>query len=371
MAAAQRGLRNLWSLTFGGGIDTPHRTDSVLLADDEHRGLRRYADDEQVSAARAAGRAPVLLVPPIAAPASCYDLSPEHSVVAHLRDSGRVPYVLDFGEIAYADRGLGFADFITDIIPEAIGRVLDDYRSGADAGDVPAQVDLYGWSLGGTLSLLTTAALPPADRGSVRSIVTVATPLDYDALPGYPLARTLTRPTGGMAPTAALRLLGGIPAPLVKVAYRATSWDRELKKPWFIATNLTETEKLRRMEAIDRFQDDFPGYPGRLAEQMWQSFIYRGELRTGHLDFDGLKVDLGTIEVPVQLFGSHRDALCTWAAARHGVELLSGAPLVEFSTVESSHLGLLAGPDAAAHTWPAIDYFLRGIDALSTGDAQP
>ena len=64
-----------------------------------------------------------------------------------------------------------------------------------------------------------------------------------------------------------------------------------------------------------------PGYPGRLAEQMWESFIYRDELSSGVLDFDGLTVDPSRIAVPVQLVGSHRDALCTWKAARHGIEL--------------------------------------------------
>ncbi|MFT4201450.1 alpha/beta fold hydrolase [Gordonia sp. (in: high G+C Gram-positive bacteria)] len=356
MVDLNRSLRNLWSLTLGDGIAPPHSTPHVTVATGKHRELRRYADGDQVRAAREAGHPPILLVPPIAAPASCYDLSPEHSVVAHLRDSGRVPYVVDFGEVTREDRAMGFADFITDIIPEAIRRVLADY--GAD------RVDLYGWSLGGTLSLLTTAA-QPADDKRVRSIVTVATPLDYDALPGYPLARTLTKPTGGKAPTMALRLLGGIPAPVVQVAYRATSWDREIKKPWFVATHLGETETLKRMEVIDRFQRDFPGYPGKLTEQMWESFIYRGELAAGRLNLGGLDVDLGAIDVPVQLFGSHRDALCSWDAARHGIDVLSGSPMVEFTTVESSHLGLLAGPDAQAHTWPAIDYFLRGIDKIA------
>ncbi|GED96632.1 alpha/beta fold hydrolase [Gordonia crocea] len=355
VSGAGESLRNLWSLTLGDGIAPRHSTEHVVVATGGHRTVRRYADDEQVRAARAAGRAPVLLVPPIAAPASCYDLSPEHSVVAHLRDTGRVPYVVDFGTISRADRGMGFPDFIADIIPSAIDTALADYD------DEGGQVDLYGWSLGGTLSLLTAAA---AEDRSIRSVVTVATPLDYNRLPGYPLARTLAKPTGGAGTTALLRLLGGIPAPLVQVAYRATSWDRELKKPWFVATHLAETETLKRMEAIDRFQRDFPGYPGRLVEQMWITIILRDQLAAGVLDFDGLTVDLHGIDVPVQLFGSHRDALCSWGAAHHGVELLSGSPLVKFTTVESSHLGLLAGPDAVAHTWPTVDDFLNSVDGL-------
>ncbi|MFW0789325.1 alpha/beta fold hydrolase [Gordonia sp. CPCC 205333] len=345
VAALGVGARNLWALTFGDGIGGSASTDQTVLFDDDHRALRRYGD---------VGGAPVLLVPPIAAPASCYDLSDEFSLVKYLRDAGRTPYVIDFGEIGFGDRRLGFEDFVLDIIPQAIRRVLDD--SGTD------QVDLVAWSLGGTLSLLTAAAAAKRGETSIRSITAVATPLDYDALPGYREARALMRPTGGKAPLVPLRLLGGIPAPVVQVAYRATSWQRELRKPLFILQNLRNTQTLERMEVINRFQRTFPGYPGRLTEQMWDQFIYRNRLRTGELTIGDVEVDLADIDVPIQLFGSHRDALCSWTAAQHGVELLTGSPRVEFETVESSHLGLLAGPDAVASTWPVIDKFLTSID---------
>lgn len=336
---------NLWALTLGDGMADTVGTEHTVLFDDEHRGLRRYGEP--------AGP-PVLLVPPIAAPATCYDLSDEFSLVKHLQQTGRTPYVVDFGEIGYRDRALGFEDFIADIIPQAIERVC------ADAGS--RQVDLVAWSLGGTLSLFTAATAAARGEAVIRSVTAIATPVDYDALFGYREVRTLMRPTRGTAPLVPLRLLGGIPAPVVRVAYRATSWQRELRKPLFILQNLLNTETLTRMDVINRFQRTFPGYPGRLTEQMWEQFIYLNRLRHGRVTFGSLAVDLADIEVPVQLFGSHRDALCSWRAAWHGVELLSGSPRVEFETIESSHLGLLAGPDAVAQTWPAIDGFLASVD---------
>lgn len=355
----RRQLGNLWALTVGGGIAPPYGADHVVLHTDEHRGLRRYGGAGALAAAREAGRAPVLLVPPIAAPASCYDLGPDASIVAHLADTGRVPYVLDFGEIAYSDRGMGFEDFIMDIIPQAIERVAADFY-GPHEAESPAdrEVDLLGWSLGGTLSVLTAAVT----EAPIRSITTVATPLDYGALAPYPAVRALTPTAAVGLPAAVLKLLGGIPAPLVRVAYRATSWDRELKKPWFVLTHLREPETLARMETIDRFQRTFPAYPGRLAQQMWEEFVIGARLETGKLTFGDLRVDLSVVDVPVQLVGSHRDALCSWEAAEHGLDLFSGSPRVRFTTVESSHLGLIAGPDAAAHTWPAIDAFLASVD---------
>jgi polyhydroxyalkanoate synthase len=360
-------LRNLYALTLGDGIRDEVTTENVVIHDEPHRRLRRYGNADQLRAARSAGHPPVVLVPPIAAPASCYDLDPEHSYVGHLLQTGRIPYVLDIGEIRRSDRHLGFEHFFEDIVPQAIARTLRDFHVG-DSGTgtreaaAEGQVDLVAWSLGGTISLLTVAADPALP---VRSVTAVGTPLDYALVPPYPLVRDLMRPTKGLAVTGLLRLMGGIPAPLVQIGYRGTAWQRELKKPAFILSNLADTEKLARMEVVNRFQRAFPGYPGHLAEQMWECFIYRGELARGVVELGGRRIDLTSIEVPIQLFGSHRDAIVPWAAARHGVDVLAASPRVHFDTVEASHLGLIAGPEAVASTWPRIDAFLASLPVVS------
>ncbi|MDF0528643.1 alpha/beta fold hydrolase [Tsukamurella sp. 8F] len=363
MEGARERAGNLWALTVGGGIRPERRTPHVVVAEGEHRTLRRFADDGAVAAARETGRPPVLLIPPIAAPATSYDLSDEHSLVAHLASTGRVPYVIDFGEVGYRDRWMSFETFVVDIIPQAIERAIADYY-GEDAGD--GEVDLLAWSLGGTLAFLTAGTAPRP----IRSITAVATPLDYMKLWGYPTVIAANRPTGGVVPSALLRLAGGIPAPIVRLGYRATSWDRELKKPWFILTHLDETETLARMEIINRFQRTFPGYPGKMTVQYWERLILGGQLAAGRVELDEAVADLRGIDVPIQLFGSHRDALCSWQAARYGVDLFDGSPRVQFSTVESSHLGLIAGPDAVRETWPTIDTFLASLDEDASVSAE-
>ena len=150
--------------------------------------------------------------------------------------------------------------------------MVDDFRSAPDA------VDLMGWSLGGTLSLLTAGAhreLP------IRSVITVGTPLDYKKIEPYPIVRKLLGPTGGRPFTYAIRALGGIPGPAVRLAYRATAWDRELLKPKYILQNLRDTDALIRMQVIDRFQSSLPGYPGRLTEQMLVNLMIRNEIAHG------------------------------------------------------------------------------------------
>lgn len=341
------GVRTLYRLTRGEKIAEDQPTPHTVIAEGHHRTLRRYGSDDQLTAAQAAGGTPVLLLPPLAVPARCYDLSPETSLVAFLLSTGRIPYVVDFGEMDYSDRHLGFTEFFDDIVPEAIGRVLDDFSAG--------DVDLIAWSLGGTVSFLTAAAHPDLP---IRTITALGTPLDYAQITPYPLVRQVMRPVAGKPVTLALKAFGGIPAPLVRVAYRAMAWERELRKPGYIMRNADDREALARMQVIDWFQDSLPGYPGKVAEEMWEVLIFRDELAKGLLHFGDRTLDLTTITAPIQLFGSHRDAIVSWAAAHHGVDLFSGSDHIHFTTVETSHLGLIAGSDAAEKSWPRIAAFL-------------
>ncbi|MFT3662488.1 MAG: alpha/beta hydrolase [Gordonia sp. (in: high G+C Gram-positive bacteria)] len=334
------------------------RTESVVLSDRPHARLVRYGTADQLDRARETGAVPVLLVPPLAVPADCYDLapgvSPANSVVEFLLDSGTVPYVIDFGDVGRADRGLGFEDYFDTFVPRAIGEAIDDFRGGSDA------VDLMGWSLGGTLSFLTAAY----DRNlPIRSIIGIGTPLNYMKIPPYPLVRAVFGPTGGRPATYVLRALAGVPAPIVRTVYRSFAWQRELKKPWYILNNLDDTAALERMQVIDRFQRSLPGYPGRVTEQMFVNFILGDELSRGRVEFEDHTVDLTSITAPVFMVGSPRDPIAPFAAVAHGEKLFTASSHVEFHTVASSHLGLLTGPDAERFTWPAIAAFRARLDA--------
>lgn len=332
--------RNAWALTFGDGIETPEPTPATVLDDRPHRLLRRYDG--------AAPDAPaVLLVPPLAAPAFCFDLRPDQSLVRFLLDSGRAPYLVDYGDIDYGDRDMGFETWIDDILPEAIRQVSAD-RDGRP-------VDLVGWSIGGVLELLTAAADPTLP---IRSITAVGAPLSYDHMVGVPQLRQLIKLTGDRVTVAAVSAAGGIPAPLTRIAYRVTAWEREVKRPWFIAKNLTDSATLARMETIDRFQNALPGYPARFYKQLWRRFMMANDIGKGVVHLDGREIALADVTVPVLLVGGPQDAITAAAAVEHGTQTLTGSPEVRYETSPGSHLGILLARDT---TWTYLDKFLRDL----------
>ncbi|MBL1074459.1 alpha/beta hydrolase [Nocardia sp. 2] len=343
MTSLPPALRNGWALTFGNGIETPTRTPSTTLYDLPHRQLRRFDRDTP-----ATGN-PVLLVPPLAVDASCYDLRPGQSLAQFLVDSGRQPYVIDYGRITAEDHDLGLEEWIDDIVPTAVAHISELHDG--------ANVDVIGWSLGGIISLLTAADHADLPFGSVT---TLGSPLDFSRnLPLQPV-RMFAKLTGGREITYATHLFKGIPGFFVQAGFRGMSLPRELTRPLFIARNAGDTEALARMEAIDRFIAAMPGYPGRLYRQTYRNLIVGNQLATGQVTLTPHRtIDLTKLTCRVLLLASGGDTLAPAATIAPGRRILSGAAEVEFHDVPGlNHLALVAGPQARTTTWPLIDEFL-------------
>lgn len=333
--------RNAWALTLGDGVEQPRRTPSEVLFDEEHRLLRRYVRPDGASGD------PVLLVPPLAAPATCFDLRPGCSLAEFLLDSGRSPYLVDYGTISFADRRLGFEEWIDDIIPTAIE------RASRDAGGRP--VDLVAWCLGGILSLLALAAHPDLP---VRSLSAIATPIDYSKIPNLAPFQGVARYTGGRVISSLNRAMGGWPEPLVRTSFRLSGLQREITKPMFIARNLHRTETLAHLEAVDRYMGRMEAYPGRLYGQMYGRLMLANDLAAGRFELGDRVIELAEVRVPVLAVAGTADVIAPVPAAERVVDVLPGAPDVRFEVAPGGHLGVLTGQSAPKTTWAHVDRFL-------------
>ncbi|VFA98337.1 alpha/beta fold hydrolase [Nocardia cyriacigeorgica] len=336
-----RAARNIWSLSFGDGIEPYAPAPSTVVYDEPHRCLRRFDRDEPST------QRPVLLVPPLAVTPACFDLRDGQSFVRFLLETGRQPYVIDYGQMTYADRDLGLEEWTHDIVPTAIRRVSQEHDG--------AGVDVVGWSLGGILAVLAGAG--HADL-PIASITAIAPPFDQRKTVTVAPLRILGAVTGGREVDLATRVFGGIPSYIVRTGFRVQAFQRELTRPLFVARNILDEDALARMEAIDRFMAMMPGYPGRLYRQIHRSFILRNELVTGTIRLrSDLVVETAKLTCPVLILGSRTDLVVPAAAARAGVDVLTGAD-VRFEEVPGGHLGILAGPAARETTWRVIDEFL-------------
>lgn len=339
MMSVPAAASNVLDKVFNGGVADLRPTPRVLVDHGPNRWLYRMAGDGDGD--------PVLLVPPLAAPALCFDLRRGCSLAEHLVGHGRPTYLVDYGSVSFADRGLGIEHWIDEVLPKAIR------AASADAGGRP--VHIVAWCLGGILSLLTAAdqaGLP------IASLTTVASPIDFTAIPLIAPARPLVELTGGWLLTAPYRLLGGAPRQLVRWAFQLSSVDKYVTRPLAVLANLDDKEFLAQIEAVDRFVENMSAYPGRTFGQIYHRFFRGNDLHDGVVDVEGRLISLADIEVPVLVLAGATDGIAPEPAVRRLTRLLDKAPQVKFEVCPGGHLGVLTGRGARETTWKVIDAFL-------------
>ena len=291
---------------------------------------------------------PVLLVTPLAAPALCFDLRRGCSLVEHLVTQGRPTYLVEYGEVSFANRTLGMEHWVDEVIPAAIKEVSEH------AGGKPVHV--VGWSLGGIFALLTAADQPDLPIGS---LTVVGSPVDVTRVPLVAPIRPLLKITDGGLVTQLYRAMGGAPKPLVRGAFQLSSFNKLVTKPLAIAANLDDTDFLAQIEAVDRFTANMIAYPGRTFGQLYHRILKGNQLATGVVRMDDKReISLADIGLPVLVFAGESDGIAPVRSIQPMVDLLSNATSVRFEVVPGGHLGMLTGRAARRTTWRIIDEFL-------------
>ena len=288
---------------------------------------------------------PVLLVTPLAAPATCYDLRRDCSLVEHFVRDGRPTYLVEYGQVSFKNRALGMEHWVDEVLPEAI-RTVHEHSGGRG-------VHLVGWSLGGIFALLVAA-----DRQDlpIASLTILGSPVDVTKVPLVAPVRPLLNLTQGTgAITRAYRVLGGVPTPLVNWAFTAASVQKVVTKPLAVLTHLDDTDYLAQMEAVTRFKSSMTAYPGRTFGQLYHRFVKGNSLARGQMELGDRTIDLASITRPVLVFAGNTDGIAPLPAVRAVIPLLSASRQVRFEVVPGGHLGMLTGRAARGTTWQALD----------------
>ncbi|GAA3572769.1 alpha/beta hydrolase [Amycolatopsis ultiminotia] len=333
---------NVVGKVFQGGVADLRPMPRVLIDQGPNRSLYRMTH----GAAEASGP-PVLLVPPLAAPALCFDLRRGCSLVEHLVDAGRRVYLVDYGMVAFSDRRLGIEHWIDEVLPRAIRKVSED--TGGQG------VHLVSWSLGGIFAMLVNADQPDLP---IESITAIGSPVDFTAIPIVAPFRPLVDLTGGHLLTPVYRAFGGAPSYLVSRVFRATGISKEITKPLAILRNLDDRDYLAQIEAVDHFMDNMYAYPGRTFGQLYHRLFRTNDLAEGTVDLNGRKIALSEVKTPMLVVAGENDTIAPQASVERVVQLLDNARSVTFRTAPGGHLGVLTGRRARGTTWRYLDEFL-------------
>ena len=336
-----------------GGLADLRRMPRTLIDEGLLRQLYHY---RPMGTAQEKGD-PVLLVTPLAAPSTCFDLRRGCSLVEHLVEGHHPTYLVEYGEVSFSDRNLGMEHWIDEVVPEAIRQTSEH------AGGRPVHV--VGWSLGGIFMTLAAADQPDLP---IAAMTIVGSPFDVSKVPMIAPLRPLLNITdnavsgirSGRGPvTRAYQALGGAPKPLVRWAFQLSAAQKLGTKPLVKLQQLDDTDFLAQIEAVDDFTANMIAYPGRTFGQLYHRFIKNNDLRNGHFEFGDRRIEVKHVDKPVLVFAGSTDGLAPIPAVKAIVPQLTGAPEVRFEVVPGGHLGMLTGRAARGTTWRILDEWVE------------
>ncbi|MCA8920239.1 MAG: alpha/beta fold hydrolase [Planctomycetes bacterium] len=311
--------------------------------------LRAYAPQGPAT------RPPLLLVTPIINRYRIVDLAPDGlSLVQGLTAAGIPVYVADWGEPAAIDQGTDFEDYVLRYLP-AMQRVIE-------ARHTPGPVDVIGYCLGGTISVLYAARFPER----VRALVTLNTPVDFatgephmDLLREWVDARwfpveRLTAAFGNM-PGRLIQQGFLWPTPIGSALKFARAWPK-----------FDDAEFAHFFSVLESWNQDAVDVPGAAYRRLITTLYRSNDLVERRFRLRERLVTLDAITCPVLAVTCAHDTICPPGAARALLEHVSTpADQRRELALSGGHIVPIVGKKAPQRLHPQLLEFLGVSGGLS------
>lgn len=267
------------------------------------------------------------------------DLHRQSSLARYLLESGFDVYLLDWGVPTAADSANTLETYTHRYLPRALQQVLA--RSAAE------EALLLGYCMGGNLALLALAT----QQLPVRGLVTMATPVDFDALTGLAgVARDL-------APDTLVDWTGNVPADYMASFFRVRKPTADLPATARLWENLWDEQYVESHQAMARWAREHVPFPGAAFRQVHEQWLGRNGFVSGELWLAGDPVDLEQVQLPMLSYLATRDDLVQLESARPIGDIVGSSDFT-LREVDAGHAGLAVSRQAAKTTLPALSDWL-------------
>ncbi|MEA2223812.1 MAG: putative long chain acyl-CoA synthase [Solirubrobacteraceae bacterium] len=342
-AAAQNALE----VARFGGLQTGEEASPYdIVARTRMYRLRRY---HAPAAGTAVAGPPVLLVPPMMLAADVYDVSPQSSAVAVLKEGGADPWVVDFGAPETEEGGLERT--LTDHVV-AVSDAVDRVRAATGR-----DVHLGGYSQGG-MFCYQAAAYRRSD--GLASLVTFGSPVDtLGALPfGIPQA-IASRGAGLLAD----RVLAdyALPAWASRLGFRLLDPVKTLRQQVDFVLALHDREALLPRERQFIEAGGWVAWPGPAMADFVTQFVAHNRMLSGGFVIEDRLVTLADVTLPVLTVVGEVDQIAPPRAVRAVRRAAPHADIYELA-LPAGHFGLVVGSTASRATWPVVAGWTRFCD---------
>ncbi|HWT23270.1 MAG TPA: alpha/beta fold hydrolase [Solirubrobacteraceae bacterium] len=345
-------LRARNGLAYLAGAKEPDvaQTPRVLVWKRDKARLWRYRSEERRH------RPPVLIVHSLVSKSYILDLLPGNSMIAFLLREGFDVFLLDWVPADPADAENTLETYVEHYIPKAIAATLDE----ADADGVT----LIGYCFAGVLTLLLTAGQRDVP---VRNLVTLTTPCDYAQM-GFMSKMFLP---GRLNPDDVIDETGLVPATVMDEGFQSLKPTDQIVQQVNLFQNLWNDQWLEGYLAMNRWARDQVAFPGAAFRQTVDVLIRRNALAAGVVPFGRGEVRLADIACPyLNVFCKH-DTIVPAPSSVPLTALVGSSDATELR-LDSGHVGLVAGRQAARVAQPQIAGWIRGhSDGSATGAGTP
>lgn len=310
-------------------------------------------NDKHYRAQPAKTQTPLVFVPPLGASSLIFDLLPNRSLIRYFLAKGYPVYLIDWGSPDSKDAHLDLEHYCIDWMHLA----LTDIRE--HAGE--QSVSLYGYCMGGLISLLYTAY---HNDKHVQNIVSVAAPVDAhevgiagDALKSIDRLSQLVGKLEHRFFSLTHEKHFHIPGPILSLIFQSTSPTGALRSYWDLLMNLSDEAYVEENTAMRFWFTKMLDYPGGATRTIVRRFMVNNELVRDNFEMRGKKVSLENIHCNLLCIAGEQDAITSQASAE---ALLAGISSHDktFFLAPGGHAGVFGGRKAADFVWPFAETWL-------------
>lgn len=335
----------------GGQLALSGKTPFDVIYEREIISLRHYKDDSIEVPQKP--RTPLVIVPPLAANMLIFDLFPTRSLVRYFLSQGFEVYLIDWGTPSLHQAKYNLGTYVKIFMPDFIDKIR------AHSGQ--QQLSLFGWSLGGVLSLCYTSLFKDQD---IKNLIILASPINTHKS-GYmgKFYQRLTLPAQWVRNNTKFRI-NQIPSRVFHVhgwqntlGFKLTDPIGNLKNYWQLFKNLDDRQFMINHATSSSFVDNMLAYPGGVMRDIILRFWIDNEVSTGSVKFGDQTANLKDIHCSVLAIGGDTDIIVTSEAVRPLMDLISSTDK-QFKIVSGGHMGLVSGSQAPQAVWPVINQWL-------------
>jgi polyhydroxyalkanoate synthase len=273
------------------------------------------------------------------------DLQPDRSVVRHYLERGFDVYLIDWGVPTLADSGLRLEDYV--------GKLLKNVVSSIVTAHGRADLNLLGYSTGGTMAVLFTALSPQ----TIKNLTLLAAPIDFSS---QELLLHLWMDAKHFDVDAFIDAYGNCPGAFLQACFLLQKPVQNLLgKYWRFYDSLYDPSFVENFFATERWVNDNIPVAGETFRQLVKKLYQGNELVKGEFSLGGQRIDLGRIQCPLLLLTAKNDHLVP-PASTEGICTSAGSRDVESMTLEADHVGLAVSGKAHKTIWPEAAHWLAG-----------